>query len=353
MGEKIMSELVRERLAHAARALRVTDPSQYVGGLLERTFWLPAGDPKYADNALSPGAVPCEPRFSEETPRVLQFTIEPLAPGTSPMSRRDEATREMRRLVSPNFGRGALAWFDSRSEEWRGFGSPGRLAYGAWFGSAFDEHGLRASTVYYELHPTQLGALPRPLAMLVKLAQDSVPTLRPVFTSITCSRDNGNQRVTFLHRGPLRLADLEPLMARLGLAHQLPAMMQVIGLTLGGRFDLPENSVLLGLRVGAEGPELELEVMLGAVPDVPPAFMELLALGLAERPRQLRELANWLNAFTPESDAGPGDITVLKIRTTPSSPPRVSLHLRPVEFEIKHGLAAAMQERRPVPVGAS
>jgi len=86
MGEKIMSELVRERLAHAARALRVTDPSQYVGGLLERTFWLPAGDPKYADNALSPGAVPCEPRFSEETPRVLQFTIEPLAPGTSPRS---------------------------------------------------------------------------------------------------------------------------------------------------------------------------------------------------------------------------------------------------------------------------
>jgi hypothetical protein len=353
MGEQSMSILVRKRLGDAAHALRVADPSQYVGGLLERTFWLPAGDPKYADNALSPGAVPCEPRFSEETPRVLNFTIEPLAPGTSPVSRRDEATREMRRLVSPNFGRGALAWFDSRSEEWRGFGSPGRLAYGAWFGSAFDEHGLRASTVYYELHPSQLGALPRPLAMLVKLAQDSVPTLRPVFTSITCSRGNGNQRVTFLHRGPLRLADLEPLMARLGLAHQLPAVMQVIGLTLGGRFDLPENSVLLGLRVGAEGPELELEVLLGAVPDVPSAFMELLALGLAERPRQLRELAQWLNAFTPESDEGPGDITVLKIRTTPTSPPRVSLHLRPIEFDIKNGLATSTQERRAVAVGAS
>src|SRR5260370_38092211 len=109
MGEQIMSTLVRKRLGDAARALWVTDPSQYVGGLLERTFWLPAGDPKYADNALSPGAVPCEPRFSEETPRVLQFTIEPLAPGTSPVSRRGAATRGRRRPVNPHFGRGPPA----------------------------------------------------------------------------------------------------------------------------------------------------------------------------------------------------------------------------------------------------
>src|SRR5215471_3975154 len=155
MGEPVMSDLVRGRLAQAARELRVTDPNPYVGALLERTFWLPAGDPRYAENTLMPGAAPCEPRFSEAAPRVLQFTIEPLAPGVSPVSRRDEATREMRRLVGPNFGREALAWFDHRSEEWRGFGAPGRLAYGAWFGSSFDEHGLRASSVSYELHPHQ------------------------------------------------------------------------------------------------------------------------------------------------------------------------------------------------------
>jgi hypothetical protein len=351
MGEQ-MHDLVRKKLQRAASSLQVTDPTRYVGGLLERTFWLPAGDPRYAENTLSPGAAPCQPRFSEEAPRVLQFTIEPLAPGTSPVSRRDEATREMRRLVSPAFGPEALSWFDRRSEEWRGFGMPGRLTYGAWFGSAFDEDGLRSSTVYYELHPGQLGALPPPLSRLVQVARESIPTLLPVFTSISCSREAGAQRVTFLHRGSLRLTDLEPLMRRLGLAHQLPALMQVIGLTLGGRFDLPEQSVLLGIRATADGPELELEVLLGAVPDVPPAFMDLLALGLAERPRQLRELARWLNAFTPETNQSPGDITVLRIHTTPSSPPRVSLHLRPVEFEIQQGQAGTTQ-RPPVPVGAS
>src|SRR5260370_23820235 len=114
---------------------------------------VPDGDPKYAAKALAPGGVPCEPRFSEETPRVLQFTIEPLAPGTSPVSRRDEATREMRPLVSPSFGPGALAWVDSRSEEWRGVRSPRPLAYCAWFRSAFDEHRLRSSTVPYQLPP--------------------------------------------------------------------------------------------------------------------------------------------------------------------------------------------------------
>ena len=37
-----------------------------------------------------------------------------------------------------------------------------------------------------------------------------------------------------------RLRRLAPLMQRLGLGHQLPGLMQVVGLVLGGRFELPE-----------------------------------------------------------------------------------------------------------------
>ena len=48
---------------------------------------------------LTPGAVPFEPSFSEAEPNILRFTIEPLGPEASPVSRRDEATREMRRLI--------------------------------------------------------------------------------------------------------------------------------------------------------------------------------------------------------------------------------------------------------------
>jgi hypothetical protein len=335
MAQHVMSELVRRRLATASRALSVSDPNTYVGGLLERTFWLPAGDPRYADNALTPGAAPCEPRFDENAPQVLTIAVEPLAPGSSPVSRRDEATREMRRLVGPNFGRDALRWFDGRSEDWRGFGAPGSLAYGAWFGTSYDEGGLRSSTVHYELHPQQLDALNPQLGALVSAARELLPRLVPVFTSITCTRDRGEHRVSFLHDGPLRLNDLEPVMRRLGLAHRLPGLMRVVGLVLGGRFDLPARSVLLGLRAAERGVELELEVMLDMVPDVPPGFLDLLALGLAERPRELRGLARWLSAFTPESARLPGDFSALRIVTSAQDAPRVSLHLRPLEFQVR------------------
>lgn len=341
MAQHVMSELVRRRLATASRALSVSDPNADVGGLLERTFWLPAGDPKYAANALTPGAAPCEPRFDENAPQVLTIAIEPLAPGSSPVSRRDEATREMRRLVAPHFGREALRWFDGRSEDWRGFGAPGSLEYGAWFGTSHDEGGLRSSSVYYELHPQQIDGLSPQLGGMVRSARELLPRLVPVFTTITCTRGRGEQRVSFLHDGPLRLNDLEPLMRQLGLGHRLSGLMRVVGLVLGGRFDLPPRSVLVGLRATERGVELDLEVMLDMIPDVPPAFLDLLALGLAERPRELRGLGRWLHAFTPESSRGPGDISTLHVRTTAEQAPRVSLHLRPVEFEVR-GAAQAV-----------
>src|SRR3990167_5547212 len=137
-----MPDLVRRSLRSASQALGTSDPLPYVDGLIERTFYGQDDDVGYAQNALTPGAVPYEPSFSETEPDTLRFTIEPLGPHASPVARRDEATREMRRLVSPLFGRDALRWFDSRSEEWRGFGGLSWMNYGAWFGSAFDEDGL-------------------------------------------------------------------------------------------------------------------------------------------------------------------------------------------------------------------
>jgi len=74
------------------------------------------------------------------------------------------------------------------------------------------------------------------------------------------------------------------------------------------------------------------------IPDLPPNFLDLLTLGLAERPRQLHALGRWLHAFTPESAEWPGSFSVLSIRTTPRLPARVSLYLRPAEFEIKRRL---------------
>ena len=333
-----MAAHVMQTLAQASHALGVRDPRPIMGPLIERTFYRPDDDVAYADNQLTPGAVPFEPSFSEAEPDTLRFTIEPLGPGASPVARRDEATREMRRLVSPFFGREALRWFDERSEEWRGFGGLGWMNYGAWFGSAFDEDGLYAAKIYYELAPSQVEALAPGLARLTRMVMAEMPTLSPIFTSIGCKKDAGSQRVTFLHRGPLTLAALGPLMNRLGIGHQLPSLMRVVGVALGGRFELPNGGVLVGLRDGPGGVEMKLEILLAALPDLPARFLDLLRLGLAERPRQVAALERWLTAFGVDDATEQGHFSVLSVRVTPSSPARISLYVRPIEFELRDTL---------------
>lgn len=334
-----MSQHVARSLQQASRALGVRDPMPYLEGLIQRSFSQPDDDVRYAYNRLAPGAVPYEPSFSESEPQALRFTIEPLGPDASPMARRDEATREMRRLISPVFGRDSLKWFDARSEAWRGFSGLGWMNYGAWFGSAFDEDGLYATKIYYELAPQQIEALAPGLARITRDAMDIMPGLAPIFTSIGCKRETGSQRVTFMHRGSLSLNNLGPLMNHLGIGHQLPSLMRTIGVALGGRFELPQGAVLIGLRETQSGIELKLEVLLAALPDLPSRFLDLLRLGLAERPRQLVALERWLGAFGVEDAQEGGNFSVLSVRVTPKSPARISLYVRPIEFELRDTLS--------------
>ena len=342
-GKQPMATHVKRSLATAARALGTRDPLPYLDSLIDRTFRLPDDDVSYARNALTPGAVPYEPSFSETEPDTLRFTIEPRGPGAPPVARRDEATREMRRLVQPVFGREALRWFDSRSEEWRGFGGLGWMNYGAWFGSAFDEDGLYAAKIYYELLPTQIEALSPGLSMLTRQVMAEMPSLMPIFTSIGCKRESGSQRVTFLHRGKLAVSALGPMMNRLGIGHQLPSLMRIVGVALGGRFELPDGGVLVGVRETADGAELKLEILLAAIPDLPARFLDLLKLGLAERPRQLAALSRWLEAFGMEEAREQGHFSVLSIRVNPNSPARISLYVRPIEFEMRDSIQEARQ----------
>jgi hypothetical protein len=337
-----LSESVVRRLSMAASKMHTADPTRVIKPLLDKTFSLPAGDPRYASNCLTPGAAPLEPSFSELEPRVLRFTVEPLGPSAGPVDRRDEATREMRRLTRDFFGRAALRWFDETSEEWRDSGSGSRLQYGAFFGTSYDQDGLATSKVFYETRPEEVDTLPLPLLRVVTTALHVMPNLVPLFTSITCRRELGSQRMTFLHRGVLRLADLAPLLDRLGLSNQLSGIMQTFGLALGGRFELPDKSVLVALEHGHHGPEFEIYVLLGMIPDLPKNFLDLLAMGLNERPRELDAMLRWLAAFTPESGDWPGNFSVLSVKTSREGMPRVSLYLRPVEFEISRNAGVEM-----------
>jgi hypothetical protein len=338
-----MATLTREPLAakvarslqRAAHTLGTADPVRPVKRLLDSTFALPDGDPRYGDNALTPMAAPFEPSFSALQPNTLRFTIEPLGPGASGVDRRDESTREMRRLIAEHFGREALRWFDERSEAWRGFGAGANLHYGAFFGTTNDRDGLAATKVYYETDPGQLAALPPALLSIVRIVTSLMPGLRPLFTTLSAMRTDGDQRLTFVQPAPLRIADFQPVLDAIGLGDRMPGLLQTLGLTLGGRFDLPANSCLVAFGQDSEGfPEFELYVMLGKIPDIPVNFLQLLTLGLSERPRELIALERWLSAFTPEDDVWPGRFSILSLRTGRRSPPRVSLYLRPAEFEL-------------------
>ena len=346
MSTQTASNAIKHRLHKAAQVLETQNPLPYVGQAMDRWFFRPLEEESYGKNMLTPFAVPFEPSYSESEPKSLRFTVEPV-PDSPPTTKRDEASREVRRLISPSFGRDALYWFDQRSEEWRGMAPSGNLQYGAWFGTSYDRDGLNSTKVYYELNPQNLQALPPDTAKLVRTLMASLPNLIPLFTTITCKRNSGKQGVTFLHREPLRLRDLSPLMKSLDMDHHLPSLMQLIGLTLGGRFELPQQSVLLGISNTSEGPELKLEIALGMLEgDVPPSFLRLLSLGLAERPNELRLFNRWLQAFTPEQHNFPGNFSVMSIRVTPKTPARVSVCLRPIEFELsQHNIQPKPVER--------
>ena len=239
------------------------------------------------------------------------------------------------RALVEHFGREALRWFDERSEAWRGFGTGANLNYGAFFGTSNDRDGLAATKVYYETGRDQLAALPPGLVGIVRTVTGLMPSLRPLFTTLTAMRSDGGQRMTFLQPDAVRIADFQPVLDALGLGDRMPGLLQTLGLTLGGRFDLPANSSLVAFGQDADGyPEFELYVMLGMIPDVPPNFLQLLSLGLNERPRELLALERWLSAFTPEDELWPGRFSILSLRTSRRTPPRVSLYLRPAEFEL-------------------
>lgn len=340
MANLPLSRNVMQRLGIASMVLRTADPKDFVRGMLEESFPYPPHDSRYTHNAMMPGAPPLQPVFATAKPSSLSFNLEPLGPDASGGDRRDMATREMRRLVGGNFGGAALNWLDQATESQRGMARPQALNYGAFFGSSFDSGGLQSATVTYEGGDNALGEVNPQLARLIGTAMSTMPGLRPVFTTLVAGRDYGSQWVTFLLTNGFRLAKMQPMLDELGLGKRLANILQVVGVALGGRFDLPSGSTLVAFGRGPDGPALELQIMLDAIPDVPPNFLQLLTMNLRERPRELGALERFLEAFTPDDNVWPGRFSILGIRVDPTGPPKVSLFLRPVEFELSP--AAAM-----------
>lgn len=335
-----LSDNVRGTLSRAAKTMGTVDPIPYVGQVIEDAFDVPLEDPRYRNNTLSPGVAPLEPSFSELEPYGLRFTMEPLDQSASPGMKRAETSRQSRRLIGPMFGNNALYWFDRVSEDFRGNMGGAGLRFGGWFGASFDRDGLYNSRAYYEIGNHQLGDLPAPLRDYVETAQAAFPYLQSLFMTVSVRQNSGRQRVTFRALGSVQVEALRPLLSALGLEDKMAQLTRLFGLALGGIFEAPDGGLLIGITDGPDGPELTVELLIAAIPSVPDSFVELLRLGLAERPRHLRALDTWMHAFTPDGASLPGEFSVLSIRLTRSLPAQVSLYLRPMGFELADSATA-------------
>jgi hypothetical protein len=319
----------RELLYHAARNLGSANPLDDVGGVLDQSLAFPLGEGSTSSDPLSPS-------FSETAPENLSFTIGADGRNFTPSDRIMSATQAMSEIVGNRFGSQALRWLDDKVDGMKSGGYQRGASYGAQFGSSFDRNGITETFVQYEWGPMLMDSLPAPLFRIARVALETLPGLRPSLSTVRCGRSSGSQQITFEIERAMPLANLQPLMDRLGLGHRHGGLMSAVAFILGARFTLPPDTAALTLRPARAGVELRLDVNLDALPDPPAQLMALMRLQMTERPKSIQGLDRWLMALTPDGYPGPGTVSVLSVWVRPDLPARVALYLRPAAFSHHH-----------------
>jgi len=326
MREHSAAASAKTLLHSAAQRLHTADPVHELEDVLDESLSRPAGDAAYHRRRT------LEPVFNETAAGSLAFDLLPGGPWASPGDRLSAATGAARRMTSRNLGRHALRWLDGRLEVAAALGGCSST-WGASLGSGFGRDGLVESTVHMEWGPQLMESLPAPLHRVVQITMETMPGLRPAFSTVRAMRHGGSQQVTFEVPRALPLERLRPLMARLGLGHQHASLVSAVALLLGARYVLPPDAGMITVRVGRAGVELRLDVDLDAIPDPPPQIMRLLRLQMSERPRSLRAFRRWVAALTPDGYEGPGRLSVLSVIVRPDVPARLALYLRSAVVE--------------------
>jgi len=314
--------MAKQLLYHAAQRLGTANPLEDVSDVLDESLAFPLGEPSGGPRAL-------EPSFAETAPESLSFLVTRGGRSTTPADRIESSTHALYQVAGHRFGPEAVRWLDSRLEAVKSHGHQRSASWGASFSSGFDRNGVTEAAVHYELGPMLMDALPAPLFRLAQTAMESVPGLRPAVSSVRCGRSSGSQQVSFAVDRALPLADLKPLMDRLGLGARHTSLMSACAFILGARFTLPPDTAMITLRPSRAGVEMRLDVDLDALPDPPAQLMALMRLQMTERPRGLQALDRWLMALTPDGYPGPGTVSVLSVWVRPDLPARLALYLRP------------------------
>ncbi|RKH47666.1 hypothetical protein [Corallococcus sicarius] len=311
----------------AARRLRARAPSGHLGELFERTFALPGGDPRYAGNALVPGALPLEVSFSEGAPEQLRFDVEPFGPLLAARERLAQAEHTLRAQARQSFPPATTTALDAVFEPWHGR-SPGEAArFGAFFGAVLDGTGLAELKLYRETGPVE--SLPSHVKQEALAVSTLLPGVEPHLHSIAVGRGGVAERLYLLCRQGLRLRGLERLAAEAGMTGSFPAFLQTVTLLTGGRLVLPPDSAIIGVRRKPDGWELKLELLPGALAPSHVARRAAVEQVLAGRPEAWRAFRRWMEAVRPEGTTSAGEITVVSVRVAPSTLPALNVYLCP------------------------
>jgi len=318
----------KELLWRASRSMGLANPLEDVGEVIEQSLAYPLGQ-RYRTPALSP-------TFSETTPENLSFMVGANGPLVTPADRIETSTRALFNVVDNRLGPQARRWLDDRVEAVKTRDYHRSASYGASFGSSFDRSGVTEAYVQYEWGPMLMDSLPAPLYRLARAAMETLPGLRPSFSTVRCGRASGSQQITFEIERAMPLGSLQPLMERLGLGHRHSGLMSALAFILGARFTLPPETAAITMRPTRAGVELRLDVNLDALPDPPAQLMALMRLQMTERPRSIQSLDRWLMALTPDGYPGPGTVSILSVWVRPDLPARIAIYLRPVGLESEH-----------------
>lgn len=313
--------------------------------MIDRSFDLPLGDPRYGRNHLAPGSIAIEHSYSELASDCLRLDCEVLGPEASPADQRKAANAEVRRLVRQEYGQAALDGFDEHAEPWRAnHSSP---TWATFLGAAFDQRGLAAVKVYYELGRRR-EILPSGLRHLARMAKTALPCgLRPALVAIGSNRHRGSKSVYFRPRDDFQLGDLKPMMRRFGIEHQFPSLLATAATLVGPSTTISRHWAMMRLREVDQGFELKLEIGARELPKTAREIQRLIERLLAERPDSQRSLRRWMEAMTPEGYDTPGTISVVSMRVTPRLSARLNVYFCPNGY----GLERARITESAVPIG--
>lgn len=306
-----------------AARLRIPEDCLVLGGALgdalERSFPLPADDPRYLSNRLAPGALPFERSFCQRAPGDLRIDFEPFGPELGPEERLRESERLLRAL---SVSAGSVV-----DHLLAGFAPLSSLAgFGAFFGLVFDRAGLRECKVYREVdRPEALS--PRWWAIWKGL-QGTLPGISPLMCSLGVTRGATVERLYVRCREGLRLNDL--LSLDRGIADRVPALAEAVYALTGGLPFLPPDGAIAGFRRVEDGWELKLEILHPALPRDSAQRMALVKRALLDDQRAFH---SWLG---PEG----GDISVVSVRVSARGAPALNVYVRPWMLEGAHALAA-------------